>query len=220
MISFKLPMGVAMIVNMLESIAVWIIHIISTLGYPGIVLTMAIESALIPLPSEVIMPFSGYLVSTGRFALLGVALAGAFGNTLGSLAAYGLGYWGHEKVVRRLVKKYGKFILFTEKELDKAEKFMHKYKNSTVLISRVLPGVRTVISLPAGIARIPLARFVSLTFLGSLIWSYVLAYIGFTLGRNWKSLGGLFHKFDAVIVLLVVLGLGYYIFKRLKEVKS
>lgn len=163
------------------------------------------------------MPFSGYLVSTGRFALLGVGVAGALGNTLGSLLAYGLGYWGHEKVVRRLVRKYGKFILFSEEELDKTEKFMHKYKNATILLGRVLPGVRTVISLPAGIARIPLGRFIALTFIGSLVWSLLLAYIGFVLGSNWKSLGGFFHKFDALIIILIVLGLGYYIFKRLKD---
>src|ERR1700751_2070780 len=101
---------------MVESIANWIINLISTLGYPGIVITMAIESALIPLPSEIIMPFSGFLVSTGRFDLTLVALSGAVGNVLGSLLAYWLGFWGHEKVVRRLIRNYGKFVFLTEKD--------------------------------------------------------------------------------------------------------
>lgn len=215
--SFKLPIGVGTIINMLESVASWIIHIISTLGYPGIVLTMAIESALIPLPSEIIMPFSGYLVSTGRFDLFLVGLSGAIGNLIGSLIAYWLGYWGHEKVVRRFVRKFGKYLLFTEKELDESEKWMHKYKMLAVFGARLVPGIRTVISLAAGITKLPLYSFIALTFVGSFIWSFFLAWVGFILGQNWKSLGGIFHKFDALIGILIILGISYYIYKRLKN---
>lgn len=199
---------------MLESVAEWIVNVISTLGYPGIILTMAIESALIPLPSEIIMPFSGYLVSTGHFNLHLVAFSGALGNLIGSLIAYGLGYWGHEKVVRRLIRQYGKWILLSEKELDLAEKLMHKYKDLVVFVSRVIPGVRTVISLPAGIARLPLSRFVILTFLGSLVWSYFLAYIGFVLGENWDTLGPYFHKADALIAIVIIASVAFYILYR------
>ncbi len=205
---------------MIENIAQWIINIISTLGYPGIILTMAIESALIPLPSEVIMPFSGYLVSTGRFELIWVGVAGAVGNVLGSLLAYALGYWGHERIVRRFIRKWGKWILLTEEELDSAEKLLHKYKDLVVIGSRVLPGVRTVISLPCGIARLPLPRFIVLTFVGSLVWSIFLAYIGFVLGQNWHSLGPVFHKLDAVIVVLIIVVVVWYIYKRLGHQKS
>src|SRR3989344_7939886 len=102
--SFKLPIGVGMMYSMLESVANWVINVISTLGYPGIVITMAIESALIPLPSEIIMPFSGFLASTGRFDLNLVALSGAAGNVIGSLIAYAIGFYGHEKLVRRFVR--------------------------------------------------------------------------------------------------------------------
>ncbi|KKS70574.1 MAG: DedA [Candidatus Daviesbacteria bacterium GW2011_GWA2_42_7] len=205
---------------MLESVAGWVIHIISTLGYPGIVLTMAIESALIPLPSEIIMPFSGFLVSTGRFELIWVGVAGALGNVLGSLAAYALGYWGHEKLVRRFVRKWGKWILLGEEELDKAEELLHKYKDLVVLGSRVVPGVRTVISLPAGFAKLPLGRFIVLTFIGSFIWSLFLAWVGFTMGENWDTLGPYFHKADALIIL-VVLGLGgFYVYRKVKGNKS
>src|SRR5713226_2200996 len=111
---------------MLESISHFLISVISSLGYPGIILTMAIESALIPLPSEVIMPFSGFLVTTGRFNIHLVALSGAFGNLIGSLVAYAIGFWGHERVVRRLVRKWGKMLLISEHELDEAEKLLHK----------------------------------------------------------------------------------------------
>ncbi|MBI2012189.1 DedA family protein [Candidatus Daviesbacteria bacterium] len=193
---------------MLESIANWIINIISSLGYPGIVITMAIESALVPLPSEIIMPFSGYLVSQGKFNIHLVALSGALGNLIGSLGAYYLGYLGHEKIVRRFIRNYGKWILVSEDELDLAEKLMHRYKDGVVLLSRVVPGIRTIISLPAGIARLPIYRFIVLTFVGSLIWSYLLAYIGFVMGENWDTLGPYFHSLDAVILVIIVLLLG------------
>lgn len=202
---------------MLEAIANWVINTISTLGYPGVVLTMAIESALIPLPSEIIMPFSGYLVSVGKFNLFWVAAAGALGNVLGSLAAYALGYWGHERVVRRLIKRWGRWVLISEEELDNTEKLLHKYKDAVVLGSRVVPGIRTVISLPCGIARLPIYRFVVLTFVGSFIWSYFLAWIGFKLGENWDTLGPYFHKVDALIVGTGVTAAAFYIRHKLKR---
>lgn len=193
------------------------INVISTLGYPGIVLTMAIESALIPLPSEIIMPFSGYLASVGKFDLNMVALMGAIGNVIGSLVAYGIGYWGHEKLVRRFVRRFGKWILISEHELDVAEKMLNKYKLWVVLLSRVLPGVRTVISLPAGFAKLSLGSFIVLTFIGSLIWSYLLAWIGFVLGQNWHAIGPYFHKLDAVIVVVIAGTILFYIYHKLKN---
>lgn len=217
MISFKLPIGVAIIVNMLESVANWVINVISTLGYPGIVITMAIESALIPLPSEIIMPFSGFLASTGKFDLNLVALSGAIGNVLGSLVAYGIGFYGHEKLVRRFIRKFGKWILISEQELDETEKLLHRFKDLVVLGSRVIPGIRTVISLPCGFAKLPLGRFIVLTFFGSLIWSYFLAWIGFVLGENWDTLGPYFHKLDAVIVGVIALAVGWYIYHKVKK---
>lgn len=204
---------------MLEAIANWIISIISALGYPGIVVCMAIESALIPLPSEIIMPFSGYLVSLGRFNLILVALAGALGNVIGSLLAYGLGYWGHERVVRRLIRRWGKWILVSEDELDEAEKLLHKYKDWVVLGSRVIPGIRTVISLPCGIAKLPIYRFIVLTFIGSLVWSYFLAWIGFILGEHWDILGPYFHKADFLIIALIIGAIVFYIWHKLKKKK-
>ena len=202
---------------MLESISQWIINVISAIGYPGIILTMAIESALIPLPSEIIMPFSGYLASIGKFDLNLVALMGAVGNVLGSLIAYAIGFYGHERLVRRFIRKFGKWILISEKELDETEKLLHKYKDLVVLGSRVIPGIRTVISLPCGFAKLPLGRFIALTFLGSLVWSYFLAWIGFTLGQNWRTIGPYFHKADAAIVILIIGTILFYVYHKIKK---
>lgn len=206
-----------MLENLIEIVAQWIINVISTLGYPGIILTMAIESALIPLPSEIIMPFSGFLVTTGRFDLNLVALSGAVGNVLGSLLAYWLGFWGHERVVRRFIRRWGKWILLTEEDLDYTEKLLKRFNDLVVLGSRVVPGIRTVISLPCGIARLPLRRFIILTFFGSLIWSYFLAWIGFVLGENWDTLGPYFHKLDAVIVILIIGSVLFYVYHKMRK---
>ncbi len=178
---------------------------------------MAIESALIPLPSKIIMPFSGFLVSTGKFDLNLVALMGAIGNVIGSLVAYAIGYFGHEKLVRRFIRKFGKWILISEKELDETEKLLHRYKDLVVLGSRVVPGIRTVISLPCGFAKLPLGRFIVLTFIGSLVWSYFLAWIGFVMGENWDTLGPYFHKADAVIVILILATVGWYIYYKVRS---
>lgn len=204
---------------MLEAVGHWVIGLISAWGYLGIMVTMAIESALIPLPSEIIMPFSGYLVTTGQFNIHLVALSGAIGNVMGSLIAYAIGYWGHERVVRKFLRNYGEWILHTEQDLDEAEELLHRYKDLVVLGTRVLPGVRTVISLPCGIAKLPLLRFVVLTFIGSLIWSYFLAWIGMVLGNNWDTLRPYFHQVDAVIGILILVAGGFYVYHKWQKVK-
>lgn len=202
---------------MLEHLAAWITTVISTLGYPGIFFMMAVESVLIPLPSEVVMPFSGFLVSTGRFTLPLVVLSGAMGNVLGSLVSYALGYYGHEKVIRRFIRRYGKWLLISETDLNQTEKLLNRYNGRVVLFGRVVPGVRTFISLPCGFAKLPLARFVLLTFIGSLAWSFFLAWVGFILGANWRQIGPVFHKLDALVVAAVVLGAGIYVSNKLRK---
>ena len=168
---------------------------------------MAIESACIPLPSEIIMPFSGYLVSTGKFSLWGVSLAGAFGCVIGSAAAYWIGYWGG----RPMAEKYGKYVLVTHHDLDIADRFFKKYGNAAVFISRMLPVIRTFISLPAGIARMNFPKFIIYTFLGSLPFCYLLAYIGKKLGDNWNTLGVYFHKFDIIIGIIILVGAVWFV---------
>jgi len=200
-----------MIEKIISILAGFIIGGISSLGYFGILTMMAIESACIPLPSEIIMPFSGYLVSQGRFNLWGVAFFGAMGCVLGSALAYWVGYYGG----RTMAEKYGKYILVTKHDLDIADSFFQKYGNMAVFFSRLLPVVRTFISFPAGIARMNFSKFIVYTFFGSLPFCYFLAYIGKILGENWNTLGVYFHKFDAIIGGLVLVGVIWFVKRHL-----
>ena len=196
--------------KILAILFVFIKAVIGTTGYAGIALLMAIESACIPLPSELIMPFAGYLVFEGKLSLFWAATAGAIGCNLGSLIAYEIGYHGG----RPLVEKFGSYILLGRRELDWAESFFRRGGQVTVLIGRLLPVVRTFIALPAGIARMPRGRFHLYTFLGSWPWCFGLAYLGMKLGENWRSLGQYFHKFDAVIGVLLFLGVVYFVYSH------
>ncbi len=197
----------------LEAMAGFIISVISRAGYPGIVLLMAIESACIPLSSEVIMPFSGYLVSVGRFGLIWVCLCGAFGCNLGSLVAYYVGAVGG----RSLVEKYGRYVLVTRHDLELADRFFARYGNGAVFLARLLPVIRTFIALPAGIARMNVLRFHIYTFLGSLPWCWALAYAGLKLGPRWGILRDYFHRFDAVLGVLLVAGIVWFARNRWKS---
>ncbi len=199
-----------MVTSLLEFLGRLIIGVISTSGYAGIVLLMAIESACIPLPSEIIMPFSGYLVSLGRFNLALVAVAGAIGCNLGSLVAYSVGAWGG----RPLVERYGRYVLITRHDLQMADRFFARYGEWAVFLARLLPVVRTFIALPAGISRMNVARFHIYTFLGSLPWCWVLAYAGQRLGPRYVELRQYFHRFDAILGVLIVVGLVWFVQDR------
>jgi len=202
--------------SIIEPVGRWIIDTISFLGYWGIVLTMGIESACIPLPSEIIMPFSGYLVYTGRFNILWVSVAGAFGCVVGSVAAYWAGILGG----RPFIEKYGKYVLLSHRDLDTAERWFKKYGDWAIFFSRLLPIIRTFISLPAGIAKMNFPRFVLYTFLGSLPWCFVLAYIGKVLGENWQTIKTYFRGADIIIVIVIVLGIALFIYRHLKPQKT
>lgn len=196
--------------QILVLLSTFVIWVISSLGYTGIVVAMAIESACIPLPSEVIMPFSGYLVSQGRFSLWGVSVAGALGCTLGSAVAYAAGAYGG----RPFIEKYGRYFLISSHELDRADRWFARYGMAATFISRLLPVIRTFISLPAGIARVPFIPFLGYAFLGSLPWSWALAYIGMLLGSHWDRVGEVLHSLDVVIVLALVAGAAWFLWRH------
>ena len=199
-----------MVESLVKYLAGFIIAGISAMGYSGIVLMMAIESACIPLPSEIIMPFSGYLVFTGQFGLIGTAVAGAAGCVVGSVAAYFAGVYGG----RPFLLKYGRYVLITPKELDTADRFFARYGDAAIFISRLLPVVRTFISLPAGISKMNFPKFVVYTFLGSFPWCLGLSWVGMKLGQNWNTLGKYFHRFDAVIGAFIVMGVAWFLWRH------
>ena len=205
---------------MLDTILIHLItfieNMIEATGPLGISLLMAIESCNIPLPSETIMPFAGYLVSKGEMNFHGAAFAGAFGGVLGSGPSYYIGYFGG----RPFFEKYGKWLLVSKKDLDEADEWVDKYGDWAFFICRMLPVVRTFISLPAGILKARKRTFFTLTFLGSLIWCYLLVYVGVKMGQNMAIFKALWHKFDIAIVLVCfVLGI-LYLYKHFKGLKD
>jgi len=205
-----------MIEKIIAALAGFTIAVISKTGYLGVLLLMAIESACIPLPSEIIMPFAGYLVYTGRFSLLWAATAGAIGCNVGSVIAYEIGCYGG----RPLVERYGSHIFLGRHELELAERFFKRFGGAAVFIGRLLPVIRTFIALPAGIARMPRLRFHIYTFAGSWPWCYGLAWIGMKLGEQWDKdprLKQWFHRLDAVIILLLVVGIVWFVWSHWKN---
>lgn len=203
-----------MIGKLLAALAGWVTSAISAGGYPIVVLFMTIESACIPLPSEIIMPFSGFLVHEGRFTLLGATLAGATGNLFGSVLTYWIGYYGG----RPAVVKWGRYFLFSERDLDNADRFFNRFGTAAVFIARMLPIVRTFISLPAGISRMKFWPFAALSFIGSIPWCLALSFVGVKLGQNWQTIGGYLHRFDYLVAALIVMGVGFYLYHHLKPV--
>ena len=207
---------------MIEHILGWlagiIIAVIAAGGYLGIVLLMAIESACIPLPSEIIMPFAGYLVSTGRFSLVLAATAGALGCNLGSIVAYEVGKRGGRPVAER----WGRYLLIGPSELDGADRFFARWGSLAVLIGRLLPVIRSFIAFPAGVARMPLVPFHLYTFIGSWPWCFGLAWLGARLGARWNSdpaLKAWFHRADAVIGAVLVVAVVWYVWHRVRGVR-
>ncbi len=205
-----------MIASLIEFLGHIVISMISALSYFGVFLAMAIESACIPLPSEIIMPFSGYLVYKGELNFWLVGLAGAFGNLVGSWIAYWVGLKGG----RPLIEKYGKWILISHHDLNVAEKWFNKHGKSTVFFTRLMPVVRTFISFPAGMSEMKLSTFSFYTFAGSLPWSLALTWLGYKMGENWNTLGGYFHKFDIAIGIILVLGVVWYVRRHIKNLKK
>ncbi len=206
-----------MVTRLLSLVSQFILAVISAGGYLGIVLLMAIESACIPLPSEIIMPFSGYLVGQGRFTLWGVAVAGAVGCNLGSAVAYYVGARGG----RPWLERYGRYVLITRRDLEWADRWFARYGEATIFFARLLPVIRTFIALPAGIARMSVWRFHLYTFLGSLPWCWGLAWLGLKFGERWQeTIHPWFEKFDIVIGLALLAAMAWFVRNRWRELRA
>ena len=202
-----------MIEHLVSLIVSPIVDLISATGYAGIAALMAIESACIPLPSEVIMPFAGYLVSIGKLSLIGVATAGAIGCNVGSTIAYYVAAKGGRPVFER----WGSYVFVSVADLERAERFFARYGSVTVFVARLLPVVRTFIAFPAGLARMPVLKFQVYTFLGSWPWCFALAYVGYVLGDRWHSdptFRAAFHRFDVAVVILVLAAAAWFLWSH------
>jgi membrane protein DedA with SNARE-associated domain len=210
--------------KLLTPIILWMTAVMVAVGPFGVSLLMGIESACIPLPSEVIMPFAGYLAYKGQMTFMGLGqgspwgqiwiagIFGAIGCNLGSIPAYELGAWGGRKAVER----YGKYIFLNMDHLDHAHRFFERFGGWAIIAGRMLPVIRTFIALPAGIAKMDRTRFHVFTFFGSLPWCLGLAWVGYKLGERWNTLGAYFHKFDALICAVLILGAGWFVWSHVR----
>ncbi len=203
--------------TLINTILEFLVHevtaFIVSLGYWGIAIGMAIESANIPLPSEVILPFGGYLVSTGQLNFFWAAMAGTLGGLGGSILSYYIGYKGG----RPFLLKYGRYIGFSQKHFQQAEEWFERYGEATVFFTRLMPVIRTFISLPAGISGMNFYKFVIYSFLGSLPWCFFLTYLGVKLGENWLAIKPWFHRLDIVIVAGILVLLGWWLYRRTRK---
>jgi len=205
-----------MISNLLGGITNLIIHIISTLGYAGVGLLMALQTIAIPIPSEVILPFAGFLASEGEFNIFIIAVVGGLGSCIGASIAYYIGYKGG----RPLVEKFGKYILISRHDLDITEKFFARFETPAVFFGQLLPIIRSFIAFAAGIAKADFRKFLIYTFVGSFIWSLGLAYVGRKLGENWGSFKDRLHNFDTAIVIIIVIGIVWWIYRHFRLRKA
>ena len=204
---------------MLESLSALIIHLIQSVGYLGVFVLMVLNASAIPIPSEVTLPFAGFLANQGSLSLILVIITGILGDLVGSLIGYSIGYFLEENLLLNLIKKYGKFILVTEHDYLSATKWLKKYGSPVVFIGKMTPGVKSFIAIGAGISEIKFFKFLVSSILGSIIYVSVVSYFGFYLGSKWNILGSYFRKFEIVIFVIIVVGALFYINYKLKIVK-
>ena len=204
-----------LLVGIVETITNFAIYLIENLGYWGVFIGMTLESACIPIPSEVIMTLAGFVVYEGKMSLIGITAVGVMGNLTGSLIAYFVGLKGG----RPFLEKYGKYVFISHNRLEMAHNWFDRYGDEAVLISRVLPIIRTFISLPAGIAEMDLKKFILYTALGSIPWCFALGYIGVMLGPNWNIIEKYFRYMDILVVIGIIVLAIYLIYKYWYKVR-
>lgn len=217
-----------MLHKLLTPLIVWMVAVMAAVGPLGVTFLMAVESACIPLPSEVIMPFAGFMAFKGQMTFLGLGttspvlqiliagLFGAIGCNLGSIPAYELGAWGGRKAVER----YGKYVMLNLEHMDRAHRFFERFGAWAIILGRMLPLVRTFIALPAGIAKMDRTRFHVYTFLGSLPWCLGLAWVGYVLGERWNTLGIYFERFDLALFVLALAGASWFVWSHIRSARS
>lgn len=193
-----------------------VIDIIERFGYAGIGLLIALETIVPPLPSEVILPLSGFTASRGDLTLWGVILAATLGSVTGALVLYGVGHWIGRERLYWLVGRYGRYALLKQADIDKANDWFERYSGKAVLIGRLVPVVRSLVSIPAGLTRMPLPAFILYTAIGSAVWNGVLVGAGYVLGAQWDRVGGVVGYLQYAVILAAVVGVGWFVWSRLR----
>lgn len=191
--------------ELMEQVGIWIQQIITAIGYPGIAFVMFAENVFPPIPSELVMPFAGFLVGRGEFNFVAAAAAGTLGAVLGALVLYYLGMWADERIVRRIVRDYGRFLTISEKDLDRTLHIFSRYGHWVVFFGRLIPIIRSLISIPAGMERMPLPKFLLFTTIGSAIWTTLLCYAGVVLGENWENVLGFVKQYERIVLVVLVI---------------
>lgn len=196
---------------------VWVQEIINSFGYVGVALMMFVENVFPPIPSEVVMPFAGFLVTRGTFSFVGIVIAGTVGSIIGALPIYYLGVRLTKRRVRRLIRRHGHWFLVDETDFERANRLFHEYGWVMILVGRLVPGVRSVISLPAGLDRMPLVPFLAFTALGTGLWSALLAYAGIALGDNWQRILAVLDQYQTVLLVIVVFCIMIFAIRRAQQ---
>jgi len=204
---------------MLEQLTGIIIHLIQSAGYLGVFILMVLNSTAIPIPSEVTLPFAGFLANQGSLSLLVVIIIGILGDLVGSIIGYTIGYFLEENLLLSLIKRYGKFILVTEHDYHKVTAWIKKYGAPVVFVGKMLPGVKSFVAVAAGITEVKFVKFVISNVLAALVYVSFVTYVGFYLGSKWDTLGVYFRKFELAIVVFIILGGLFYINYKLKIIK-
>jgi len=201
--------------DILNAIKIWVENIISTMGYPGLYLVMFLENVFPPIPSEVVLPLAGSLTLSGKFSIPMITIVGMLGSLTGAFLFYGLGKWLGEPRVRQLMEKFGKFALLSTDDLDRSLEWFEKYDDWVIFFSRMVPIVRSLISIPAGIASMNFAKFSFFTILGTALWSFVLSFGGRLLGEQWPLIADFINTYQNVVLVLVVIGVVVFVAYRL-----
>lgn len=206
--------------EILEQIHLWLEQIIISLGYPGIVIVMFLESLFPPIPSELLIPFAGFLVSQGHFSFSGILLAGTTGSLLGALALYYLGHHLGEPLIRTFLRRYGRYLLVAEHDFNRSLDFFKRYRESIVFFGRFIPLIRSLISIPAGINRMPLDRFVLFTTLGSGLWNSIMGYMGVILGENWTEILVFVKQYELFMLIALAVVAILFVLKRIAQLTA
>lgn len=205
--------------HFLDSVAMWVQGIIRAMGYPGLGLVMVLENVFPPIPSEAVLPMAGWLAYEGEsgFTLWGVTLVGALGSVIGAMVFYGLGYWFGEMRVRELMRRFGKWLLLSEDDLDTALTWFDKYGELVIFFGRMVPIVRSLVSIPAGIASMNLTRFSAYTAVGTALWSFILALAGYLLGQNWELVMDWTSRYEKVVLAGGIIAVIVFVVRRVRD---